>query len=163
MTVTFFGTYSSTQRACLSTSSRYSGCPSFSSGMRTVHNDRSPASLDRVYTTRNANPGLDARARGPQFCVQIPDFRQRRDWVDDGPTSPSKTTPTQARLETFDQMNGCAHIEAVGTGRYARSRPRATQGDARQAKVERAMGIEPTAQAWEAWVLPLYDARKIQL
>jgi hypothetical protein len=25
--------------------------------------------------------------------------------------------------------------------------------------VERAMGIEPTAQAWEAWVLPLYDAR----
>src|ERR1700691_4126017 len=26
-------------------------------------------------------------------------------------------------------------------------------------KVERAMGIEPTAQAWEAWVLPLYDAR----
>src|SRR5271163_3529939 len=21
------------------------------------------------------------------------------------------------------------------------------------------MGIEPTAQAWEAWVLPLYDAR----
>jgi hypothetical protein len=28
-----------------------------------------------------------------------------------------------------------------------------------QRKVERAMGIEPTAQAWEAWVLPLYDAR----
>jgi hypothetical protein len=26
-------------------------------------------------------------------------------------------------------------------------------------EVERAMGIEPTAQAWEAWVLPLYDAR----
>jgi hypothetical protein len=26
-------------------------------------------------------------------------------------------------------------------------------------KLERAMGIEPTAQAWEAWVLPLYDAR----
>ena len=26
-------------------------------------------------------------------------------------------------------------------------------------RVERAMGIEPTAQAWEAWVLPLYDAR----
>ena len=25
--------------------------------------------------------------------------------------------------------------------------------------MERAMGIEPTAQAWEAWVLPLYDAR----
>ena len=23
------------------------------------------------------------------------------------------------------------------------------------------MGIEPTAQAWEAWVLPLYDARRI--
>ncbi len=22
------------------------------------------------------------------------------------------------------------------------------------------MGIEPTAQAWEAWVLPLYDARE---
>jgi hypothetical protein len=22
------------------------------------------------------------------------------------------------------------------------------------------MGIEPTAQAWEAWVLPLYDARR---
>src|ERR1700722_2550102 len=28
-----------------------------------------------------------------------------------------------------------------------------------QSGVERAMGIEPTAQAWEAWVLPLYDAR----
>ena len=26
-------------------------------------------------------------------------------------------------------------------------------------RMERAMGIEPTAQAWEAWVLPLYDAR----
>jgi hypothetical protein len=23
------------------------------------------------------------------------------------------------------------------------------------------MGIEPTAQAWEAWVLPLYDARAL--
>jgi hypothetical protein len=28
-----------------------------------------------------------------------------------------------------------------------------------EAELERAMGIEPTAQAWEAWVLPLYDAR----
>ena len=28
-------------------------------------------------------------------------------------------------------------------------------------RVERAMGIEPTAQAWEAWVLPLYDARAV--
>src|SRR6185437_799173 len=27
-------------------------------------------------------------------------------------------------------------------------------------KVERAMGIEPTALAWEARVLPLYDARR---
>jgi chromosomal replication initiation ATPase DnaA len=27
-------------------------------------------------------------------------------------------------------------------------------------EMERAMGIEPTAQAWEAWVLPLYDARR---
>lgn len=27
-------------------------------------------------------------------------------------------------------------------------------------EMERAMGIEPTAQAWEAWVLPLYDARE---
>ena len=25
------------------------------------------------------------------------------------------------------------------------------------------MGIEPTAQAWEAWVLPLYDARAVML
>jgi hypothetical protein len=38
-------------------------------------------------------------------------------------------------------------------------RHRTTQGPTRQRKVERAMGIEPTAQAWEAWVLPLYDAR----
>ena len=31
-------------------------------------------------------------------------------------------------------------------------------------KVERAMGIEPTALAWEARVLPLYDARvRVQL
>src|ERR1700679_289086 len=30
-------------------------------------------------------------------------------------------------------------------------------------RVERAMGIEPTAQAWEAWVLPLYDARSRRL
>ena len=27
-------------------------------------------------------------------------------------------------------------------------------------KLERAMGIEPTALAWEARVLPLYDARE---
>ncbi len=40
-----------------------------------------------------------------------------------------------------------------------KSRSRTTQGHAKQRKVERAMGIEPTAQAWEAWVLPLYDAR----
>ena len=25
--------------------------------------------------------------------------------------------------------------------------------------MERATGIEPVAQAWKAWVLPLYDAR----
>src|SRR5208283_668251 len=31
---------------------------------------------------------------------------------------------------------------------------------AKAVRVERAMGIEPTAQAWEAWVLPLYDARQ---
>jgi outer membrane receptor protein involved in Fe transport len=29
--------------------------------------------------------------------------------------------------------------------------------------MERAMGIEPTAQAWEAWVLPLYDARVLSI
>ena len=29
----------------------------------------------------------------------------------------------------------------------------------REFDVERAMGIEPTALAWEARVLPLYDAR----
>jgi hypothetical protein len=52
-----------------------------------------------------------------------------------------------ADRSAFDQMNGCAHIEAVGTGRYARSRPRATQGDARRRKVERAMGIEPKRTA----------------
>ena len=26
-------------------------------------------------------------------------------------------------------------------------------------KLERAMGIEPTSEAWEASILPLYDAR----
>ena len=31
-----------------------------------------------------------------------------------------------------------------------------------EGNLERAMGIEPTAQAWEAWVLPLYDARLFQ-
>ena len=31
----------------------------------------------------------------------------------------------------------------------------------RSERMERAMGIEPTAQAWEAWVLPLYDARNV--
>ena len=30
-------------------------------------------------------------------------------------------------------------------------------------ELERAMGIEPTAQAWEAWVLPLYDARLVSI
>ena len=29
----------------------------------------------------------------------------------------------------------------------------------KHSEVERAMGIEPTALAWEARVLPLYDAR----
>ena len=32
----------------------------------------------------------------------------------------------------------------------------------REFDVERAMGIEPTALAWEARVLPLYDARSGQ-
>jgi hypothetical protein len=27
--------------------------------------------------------------------------------------------------------------------------------------MERAMGIEPTSEAWEASILPLYDARSI--
>jgi hypothetical protein len=41
-----------------------------------------------------------------------------------------------------------------------RSLPRLISCDqVSRSKVERAMGIEPTAQAWEAWVLPLYDAR----
>ena len=47
-------------------------------------------------------------------------------------------------------MADCGHlarIETVGTGRQAKSRPRATQGHARQRKVERAMGIEPTRAA----------------
>ncbi len=30
-------------------------------------------------------------------------------------------------------------------------------------RLERAMGIEPTALAWEARVLPLYDARLVVL
>jgi hypothetical protein len=29
--------------------------------------------------------------------------------------------------------------------------------------MERAMGIEPTSEAWEASILPLYDARSFQL
>src|SRR5579872_2591018 len=29
------------------------------------------------------------------------------------------------------------------------------------AKLERAMGIEPTSEAWEASILPLYDARSV--
>jgi hypothetical protein len=37
------------------------------------------------------------------------------------------------------------------------------EGLNRSLEVERAMGIEPTAQAWEAWVLPLYDARAGQI
>ena len=28
--------------------------------------------------------------------------------------------------------------------------------------LERAMGIEPTSEAWEASILPLYDARSIR-
>jgi hypothetical protein len=28
--------------------------------------------------------------------------------------------------------------------------------------MERAMGIEPTSEAWEASILPLYDARSIR-
>src|SRR5271154_4093883 len=31
------------------------------------------------------------------------------------------------------------------------------------ATLERAMGIEPTSEAWEASILPLYDARSFQL
>ena len=44
-----------------------------------------------------------------------------------------------------------------------RDMPRRVLGQRRDTpdngRLERAMGIEPTAQAWEAWVLPLYDAR----
>src|ERR1700730_12553336 len=71
----------------------------------------------------------------------------------------SRTNSTEGPIDAFDQSNGCGRVETVGTGRQGKSRPTATQGHARQRKVERAMGIEPTAQAWEAWVLPLYDAR----
>ena len=36
----------------------------------------------------------------------------RRQWVNDnGPTSPSKTTTTETRIEAFGQTSGCAHIE----------------------------------------------------
>ena len=31
--------------------------------------------------------------------------------------------------------------------------------DSRKSVMERAMGIEPTSEAWEASILPLYDAR----
>jgi hypothetical protein len=70
----------------------------------------------------------------------------------------SITNSTKRQIDAFDQMNS-SRVETVGTGRCADLPPRTTQGHARQRKVERAMGIEPTAQAWEAWVLPLYDAR----
>jgi hypothetical protein len=72
---------------------------------------------------------------------------------------PSITNSTEGTIVAFDQRNGGNRVETVGTGRCAEPRPRTTQGHPRQREVERAMGIEPTAQAWEAWVLPLYDAR----
>jgi hypothetical protein len=49
-------------------------------------------------------------------------------------------------IGAFDQKNGRRDIRTVKTGRSAKSRPRTTQGDARQRKVERAMGIEPSGE-----------------
>jgi hypothetical protein len=45
------------------------------------------------------------------------------------------------------QETACCRIETVGTGRKAKSRPRATQGYPDNEKMERAMGIEPTRTA----------------
>ena len=42
---------------------------------------------------------------------------------------------------------------------WAAGNKKAAEGGFRLCSVERAMGIEPTALAWEARVLPLYDAR----
>jgi hypothetical protein len=45
----------------------------------------------------------------------------------------------------------CSRIETVGTERWTEPRPRTTQGYARRRKMERAMGIEPTAGLLEAY------------
>jgi len=63
---------------------------------------------------------------------------------DDGRMRPSRTNSTEGPIDAFDQRNGCSRVEIMGTEGQTKSCPRATQGHARQRKVERAMGIEPT-------------------
>jgi hypothetical protein len=70
--------------------------------------------------------------------------RGRRFRVDDGRMRPSRSNSTEEPIDAFDQRNGCSRVGTMGTGQQGKSRPRATQGHARQQKVERAMGIEPT-------------------
>jgi hypothetical protein len=58
-----------------------------------------------------------------------------------------RVKPRPALANVYQSPTGCKlEIKLAGIGQ-------------RWLEVERAMGIEPTAQAWEAWVLPLYDAR----
>jgi hypothetical protein len=61
----------------------------------------------------------------------------------------SRTNSTEGPIDAFDQRNGRTRVKTMGTGR-AKSRARTTQGHARQWRVERAMGIEPTREALPA-------------
>jgi hypothetical protein len=47
----------------------------------------------------------------------------------------------------IDQKPGWSRVKTMGTRQSARARPETTQRYARQRKMERAMGIEPTGTA----------------
>ena len=85
--------------------------------------------------------------------------------------------PAYPKLNAISACNSGSRISLADCGesssdqistRQQESQPRAVGfslqiNDLARIDMERAMGIEPTAQAWEAWVLPLYDARSGRL
>src|SRR3989442_1197079 len=79
----------------------------------------------------------------PPFNVPQPQFtaHQRREGRAGSHTGRKKGAPPPAREQHWSRK--ASRARPIGSSRV----------------LERAMGIEPTSEAWEASILPLYDAR----
>jgi hypothetical protein len=82
-------------------------------------------------------------------------------WVAESPRKSAVNSFFVCRRENFPPIRWAYHQLPTKTGHLQRvfqrfSRVRSTESSE---VMERAMGIEPTSEAWEASILPLYDAR----